>query len=114
MFSLDNIQPLTVFRRRASDYIEQVRNTRKPMILTVNGVAAVVVQDAHTFQEMVDRLQQLEEELRQMKFLALKQEIAVGMEQLETGQFTDYDEEALDDLFTNIKLSGRQKLVRDQ
>ncbi len=42
------------FTRRASSYLQKLDGTRSPLVLTVNGRAAAVVQDAETYQEMVD------------------------------------------------------------
>jgi prevent-host-death family protein len=67
MLSLHNIHPLTDFKRNASTYIDQVRKSLAPVILTVNGKAAVVVQDAGAYQAMIDRLQFLEQELKAIK-----------------------------------------------
>jgi prevent-host-death family protein len=49
-----DIQPLTSFRRQSSDIIKHLRETRRPVILTVNGKAAAVVQDAEAYQRLLD------------------------------------------------------------
>ena len=67
MFSLQNIHSLTDFKRNANAYIESIRSTKAPIVLTVNGEAAVVVQDAMVFQDLVDRLKAAEEELSQLE-----------------------------------------------
>jgi prevent-host-death family protein len=41
---------LTNFKRNSSDVIEQLKTTGQPMVLTVNGKAEVVVQDAKTYE----------------------------------------------------------------
>jgi prevent-host-death family protein len=41
-----DIQSLTTFRRRSGDFMKQLRKTRRPMVLTVKGKAAAIVQDA--------------------------------------------------------------------
>ena len=50
-----DIQSLSDFKQNASKFVKQVRETGKPLILTVNGKAAVVVQDAESYQAMADR-----------------------------------------------------------
>lgn len=40
----------------------------------------------------------------------LKQEIAIGVEQLQTGQYTDYDETSGPNLLLSIKQRGQQRL----
>jgi prevent-host-death family protein len=71
MIYLSNIHPLTDFKRHAKAFVEQIKTTKTPLVLTVNGRAEVVVQDAATFQAMSDRIQQIEEELRALKIEAL-------------------------------------------
>ena len=65
--NLQNIQTLTDFNRNAKDYVEKIKLTKSPLVLTVNGKAEVVVQEAQEFQKMLDRLQNLEEELQKLK-----------------------------------------------
>jgi prevent-host-death family protein len=54
MIRPDDIHPLTEFQRNAKAHIRRLRKTRRPQVLTVNGRAAVVVQDATAFREMFD------------------------------------------------------------
>jgi hypothetical protein len=39
---------------------EPGENTRRPVVLTVNGKAELVVQDAESYQQIVERLERLE------------------------------------------------------
>ncbi|HAA27023.1 MAG TPA: prevent-host-death family protein [Cyanobacteria bacterium UBA8553] len=78
MFTLDNIHSLTDFRRNAGNYAEQIRQKKTPMVLTVNGEAALVVHDALAFQELLNRLQQFEKELAQIKLEKLRAELVKG------------------------------------
>ena len=84
MINLQDIHSLTDFKRNASSYVERIRETKAPMALTINGEAAVVVQDAISFQHLLDRLKGLEEELEQVKLKALQTEIQKGVESGET------------------------------
>jgi prevent-host-death family protein len=112
MINLDNIHSLTDFKRNASNYVEQVRETQSPLVLTVNGKAAVIVQDASAFQGLLDRMQAMEVELRELKLATLRQDLQVGLEQLANGQYTDYTNDSLDAFFEQIKQEGRQELGR--
>jgi prevent-host-death family protein len=76
MINLEQIHSLTDFKRNVKQFLERIKATKSPLVLTVNGKAEVVVQDASTFQEMIDRLERAEEELRQMKLEALQRDIA--------------------------------------
>jgi len=113
MISIKNIHSLTDFRRNASNYVGQVRETKLPLVLTVNGEAAVIVQDAHAFQQVLERLESAEQELKSMKLDALRKDIAVGIEQLETGNYVEHDEDTLSDLFADIKTRGRRRLAEN-
>jgi prevent-host-death family protein len=57
MVRTTDIHSLTEFTRNAKKYIQQVRDTKNPIAITVNGDAQVVVQDAAVYQEMVDAFQ---------------------------------------------------------
>ena len=88
MVNLQNIHSLTDFKRNASNYIERIRETKAPMVLTINGEAAVIVQDALSFQHLQDRLKELEAELENVKLKALQTEIRQGVE---SGEATPLD-----------------------
>jgi prevent-host-death family protein len=49
-----DIQPLTTFRRRSGDFLKQLQKSKRPVVLTVNGKAAAIVQDAGAYQRILD------------------------------------------------------------
>ena len=49
-----DIQSLTTFRRQSSAFIKQLKKTKRPVILTVNGKPAAVVQDPAAYQRLLD------------------------------------------------------------
>ncbi len=49
-----DIQSLTSFRRRSAEVLKQIRRTRRPVVLTVRGKAAAVVQDAESYLRLLD------------------------------------------------------------
>ncbi len=49
-----DIQSLTTFRRRSGDFMKQLKKTKRPVVLTVQGKAAAVVQDAEAYQRLLD------------------------------------------------------------
>jgi prevent-host-death family protein len=49
-----DIQSLTTFRRSSGDFMKQLRKTKRPLVLTVNGKAAAIVQDAEAYQRLLD------------------------------------------------------------
>ena len=54
-----DIQSLSVFKRDSSKFIKQLKKTRQPIILTVNGKAVAVIQDADSFQKDYEDFQRL-------------------------------------------------------
>ena len=87
MIRATNICSLTEFTRNAKKVVTQVKETRQPYALTVNGEAEVVVQDARSYQEMVDELedarlqlalQESEEDLAQGRY----QEVDAAFDQI--------------------------------
>lgn len=49
-----DIQSLTTFRRRSGDFMKQIKKTKRPVVLTVKGKAAAIVQDAEAYQRLLD------------------------------------------------------------
>ncbi|MGA3328687.1 MAG: type II toxin-antitoxin system Phd/YefM family antitoxin [Terriglobia bacterium] len=49
-----DIQSLTTFRRRSGDFMKQLRRNKRPVVLTVKGKAAAIVQDAEAYQRLLD------------------------------------------------------------
>jgi prevent-host-death family protein len=77
-----DIQSLTTFRRQSGDFMKQLRKSKRPMILTVKGKAAAVVQDAEAYQRLLDiaALADPREGIRQ------------GLEQAKAGEVRDVEE----------------------
>ncbi len=49
-----DIQPLTTFRNNSVEFMQQLKATQRPIILTVNGKPEAVVQDAAAYQRLLD------------------------------------------------------------
>ncbi len=49
-----DIQPMTTFRNHSAEIMRHLKETQRPVILTVNGRAAAVVQDADAYQRLLD------------------------------------------------------------
>ncbi len=49
-----DIQSLTAFRRDSGGFLKHLRKSKRPMVLTVRGKAAAVVQDAEAYQRLLD------------------------------------------------------------
>jgi prevent-host-death family protein len=57
-----DIQSLTTFRRRSGDFMKQLRKSKRPVVLTVKGKAAAIVQDAEAYQRLLDIAARVDEE----------------------------------------------------
>lgn len=60
MIKLDDIHSLTDFQRDAKAHIKHLKKSGRPAVLTINGKAALVVQDASAYQSMLDVLDRAE------------------------------------------------------
>mgnify|MGYP001053474703 FL=1 len=54
------IYSLTDFLRNHKAYLARLKETKTPEILTVNGRAELVIQDAESYQDLLDRLHHME------------------------------------------------------
>jgi prevent-host-death family protein len=77
-----DIQSLTTFRRRSGDFMKQLKKSKRPVVLTVNGKAQAIVQDARAYQRLLDIA------ARADVYEAIRQ----GLEQSKHGQVRDAEE----------------------
>ena len=77
-----DIHSLTTFRRESGMFMKQLKKSKRPMVLTVKGKAAAVVQDAEGYQRLLDIAAKAD------IFEAIRQ----GLEQARNGQGRDMDE----------------------
>ncbi len=49
-----DIHSLTDFKQHTPDFVQQLKATGEPMVLTINGKAELVVQDAGSYQKLLD------------------------------------------------------------
>jgi prevent-host-death family protein len=55
-----DIHPLTDFKRNTADFVAQLKQTGQPVVLTINGKAELVLQDAKSYQRLLDLVERLE------------------------------------------------------
>jgi len=55
-----DIQSLSVFKRDTAKFVKQMKSSKEPIVLTVNGKAALVVQDAQSYQELLEAKDKME------------------------------------------------------
>ena len=49
-----DIMSLSTFKRDSNKVMRQMKKTKEPVVLTVNGKAAVVIQDAESYQRLLE------------------------------------------------------------
>lgn len=54
---VNNIRPLTDFRNKMKEYIKELNENKRPIVLTQHGKSAAVLLDAEKFQEMQDQIE---------------------------------------------------------
>jgi prevent-host-death family protein len=60
MIDLREVRSVTEFQRNLKDYVDKLKEQDKPLVLTVNGRAELVVQSAASYQVLLDRLERAE------------------------------------------------------
>ncbi|MDB4542961.1 type II toxin-antitoxin system Phd/YefM family antitoxin [bacterium] len=71
-----NIKPISYLKANASDVVNQLQEQSEPMIITQNGEAKIVVQDIESYEKT-------------QQTLALLKLLALGQQQIETGQVVE-------------------------
>jgi PHD/YefM family antitoxin component YafN of YafNO toxin-antitoxin module len=56
----NDIRSLSEFKRNTVDLLERLRKSGHPLVLTINGRAELVVQDAAAYQALLDRVEAIE------------------------------------------------------
>jgi prevent-host-death family protein len=55
-----DIHSLSDFKRKTSEFLDRMRDSGHPVVLTINGKAELVVQDAASYQKLLDRVDERE------------------------------------------------------
>ncbi len=61
-----DVQPLSAFRANAAGLLEQVRVTKRPLVITQHGKSAAVVLDVEEYEALVEELEVIRD-IRQAK-----------------------------------------------
>ncbi len=85
---VQDIQPLSVFRGNITGFIKQVQTTHRPLVITNHGRSAAVLLDVTKYEELLERLE-------------LLQEIHVAEKQMADGKGVEH-EEALRQILAGI------------
>jgi prevent-host-death family protein len=65
-----DIRSLSDFKRNTSEFMTRMKKTGNPVVLTINGQAAMVVQDAASYQHLLEMAERAE----MMEFLRASRE----------------------------------------
>jgi PHD/YefM family antitoxin component YafN of YafNO toxin-antitoxin module len=60
MLDLRQVFSLTDFLRNHKDHIARLVESHKPVVLTVKGKPSLIIQDANSYQQLLDRLEAAE------------------------------------------------------
>ena len=55
-----DIHSLSDFKRNTTGFVSQMRQSGHPLVLTINGKAELVVQDAAAYQKLLDQIDEFE------------------------------------------------------
>ncbi len=57
----EDIKPLSEFRAKVSQYIEQIHETKRPLLITQNGKSSAVLLDVAEYEMLLEKLDLLED-----------------------------------------------------
>jgi prevent-host-death family protein len=57
----EDVQPLSAFRANAAGFLDQVRTTKRPLVLTQHGKSAAVVLDVDEYEALVEEVELVRE-----------------------------------------------------
>jgi prevent-host-death family protein len=77
-----DFQSLTFFRRQSSIFAKRLKKTQRPLVLTVKGKPALVVQTAESYQRLLDIAARAD----------AREGIRQGLEQAQQGKGQDAEE----------------------
>ncbi|MBT3251944.1 MAG: type II toxin-antitoxin system Phd/YefM family antitoxin [Candidatus Marinimicrobia bacterium] len=56
-----DIKPLSEFRAHTANYVKQVRETKRPLVITQHGKSAAILIDVNVFQSLIYKIELLED-----------------------------------------------------
>ncbi len=74
-----DIKPLSEVRTGIANFIKQVHDTKRPVIITQHGKGVAVLLDAHEYETMQEKLE-------------LLTDVQISLNQLENGEGIDHEE----------------------
>jgi len=74
-----DIKPLSEFRSKVATYLDQVHNTKRPLLITQNGKSSAVLMDVSEYEAIIDKIE-------------LLQDIQLAKSQVEAGKGISHSE----------------------
>lgn len=74
----EDVQPVSEFRANAAKFVQRVRETRRPLVLTQHGRSAAVLLDVEEYERMLDTIE-------------LLRDVHESERQIDAGQLVDHD-----------------------
>ena len=62
----EDVQPLSAFRANAAGFLDQVRETKRPLVLTQHGKSAAVLLDVRQYEALIEEVEVVRD-IRQAK-----------------------------------------------
>ena len=75
----EDVQPVSEFRANAAKFVQRVRETRRPLVLTQHGKSAAVLLDVEEYERMIDTIE-------------LLRDVQEAERQIDAGEVVDNDE----------------------
>ena len=75
----NDIKPLSEFRANTAKFVKQIKETKRPLILTQHGKSTAVLLDVSAYQSLIEKLE-------------LLQEIQIGEKQISEGKYLTHDQ----------------------
>ncbi len=57
----EDIKPLSEFRANATGYINQVQQTKRPLVITSHGKSAVVLMGVVEYEDLIEKIEMLQD-----------------------------------------------------
>lgn len=74
-----DIQPVSEFRANAAKFLDQVRETKKALVITQHGKGAAVLLDIESYDELLDELE-------------IRRAVAAGEAAIRAGRVRDHED----------------------
>lgn len=75
----EDIKPISYFKTHTNEVLEQIKSTRRPVIITQNGSPAAILEDVKTFEN-------------RQEMIALLEIVKQGLDEIKEGDIHDHED----------------------